>query len=149
MLALVSSFLISPLSNCLFSLLYTLQRWPSVWLLLCLICGFHNFFLFNECYLLKIWSYHMRIQVSTCSWKIHLLPSGLPSPMTPYWSCKANALVNKVCKLTLTRCPSLSFDLFRLPCGPPDIWVFHLQVSLLIEVIFLEKRALWSDPCSW
>lgn len=42
-------------------------------------------------------------------------------PMTPYWSCKANGLVDKVCKLTLTLCPSLSFDLFRLPGGPPDI----------------------------
>ena len=125
------------------SLLHTLQRWSSVWLLFCLVCGFYNFFFFfNECYLLKIWRYHIRIKVSTCSWKIHLLTSGLPSPMTPCWSCKANALVDKVCKLTLTLCPSSPFDLFRLPSSPPNIWVFHFQVSLLVEVIFFRKMSL-------
>lgn len=140
MLALVSSFFIYTLSNCLLSLLHTLQRWSSVWLLFRLVCGFHNFFFFNECYLLKIWRYHMRIKVSTCSWKFHLFNFRFTFPMTPCWSRKANALVDKVCKLTLTRSPSLPFDLFSYFLVSQISELFHLQVSLLVKMNFFKKN---------
>lgn len=67
--------------------------------------------------------------------------------MTPCWSRKANALVDKVCKLTLTRSPSLPFDLFRLLSSLPNIWVFHLQVSLLVKMNFFLRKIIlmiWS-----